>query len=123
MLFRSRGQIIGLSRVHDYIHCPEELANVNLYDWIRCYKRKKLPKDMHTLDGLDDDAAANENDTSFVADGAPDLLISKSLDEDSDVVSGYCEEISKKKVTRRSNAIMCFCSEHPLSGSHGVYCR
>ena len=75
---------------------------------------------MHTLDGLDGDAAANENDTSFVADGAPDLSISESLDEDSDIVSGYCEELSKKKVTRCSNAIMRFCSEHPLSGSHGV---
>lgn len=117
-VIKKRGKIIGLSRVHDYIHRPEELANINLYDWIRCYKREKLPKDMHTPDGLDSDAlaAGNENDTNFVADGASDL----SIDEDSDVVSEYCEEQHKKKVTRRLNAIMRFCSEHPLSGSHGV---
>ena len=120
-VIKKRGRIIGLSRVHDYIHRPEELANVNLYDWIRCYKREKLPKDMRPLDGLDADAVANENETSFAEYGTPgDLTI--SLDEDSDVVSEYCEEKHKKKVTtgRRSNAIMHFCSEHPLSGSHGV---
>ena len=83
-MIKKRGKIIGLSRVHDYIHRPEELANVNLYDWIRCYKQENLPKDMHTLDGLDDDAAANKNDTSVMKlqpdDDAPDLSI--SLDED-----------------------------------------
>ena len=109
---------MGLSRVHDYIHRPEELANVNLYDWIRCYKREKLPKDMCTLDDLGGDAAANDNDTSFLVDGLPDVSI--SLDGNSDVVSDYCEEQYKKKVTRRSNAIMRFCSQHPLSGSHDV---
>jgi len=101
-VIKKRGKIIGLSRVHDYIHRPEELANVNLYD----------------LDGLDGDAAANENDTGFVADGAPDISI--SLDEDSDTVSEYCEEQHKKKTAKRSNTILRFCSEHPLSGSHGV---
>ena len=37
-VIKKGGKIIGLSRVHDYIHRPEELANVNLYDWIQCYK-------------------------------------------------------------------------------------
>jgi hypothetical protein len=117
-VIKKRGKNLGLSRVHDYIHHPEELADINLYDWIRCYKRENLPKDMRTLDSLDGDAAANENNSSFMADGAPDLSI--SLDEDSDVVSEYCDEQRKKKVTRRSNAIMRFSGEHPLSGSNGV---
>ena len=117
-VIKKGGKIIGLSRVHDYIHRPEELANVNLYDWIRCYKREKLPKDMCTVERLDGDATANENDTNFVEDEA--LNLSTSLDGDSDVVSNYCEEQPKKKVTGRSNAIMRFCSQHPLSGSHGV---
>ena len=84
-VIKKRGKIIGLSRVHDYVHRPEELANVNLYDWIRCYKREKLPKKKHTPRALDDVTAANENDTSFVADDIHDLSI--SLDEDLDVVS------------------------------------
>jgi hypothetical protein len=81
-VIKKRGRIIGLSKVHDYIHRPEELADVNLYEWIRCYKREKLPKDMCTLDDLDSDSdvAANENDTSFVADGGHDLLISLDVD-------------------------------------------
>ena len=117
-VIKKRGKIIGLSRVHDYVHRPEELANVNLYDWIRCYKREKLPKKKHTPRALDDVTAANENDTSFVADDIHDLSI--SLDEDLDVVSDHCEEQHEEKVTKRSNSIMRFCSQHPLSDSHGV---
>ena len=118
-VIKKRGRILGLSRVHDYVHRPEELANVNLYDWIRCYKREKLPKkDRRTPDVLNGDAAVNENDASFAADGACDVSI--SLDEDLDVVSDDCEEQCEKKVTGRSNAVMRFCSQHPLSDSHGV---
>jgi len=117
-VIKKRGRIVGLSQVHDYIHRPEELANVNLYDWIRCYEREKLPKDRHTPVVLDDKAAVNENDTSFVADGARDVSI--SLDEDLDVVSDGYEEQREKKVTSRSNPIMHFCSQHPLSDSHGM---
>ncbi len=43
-VIKKKGKILGLSQVHDYIHRPKELANVNLYEWIRCYKWEKLPK-------------------------------------------------------------------------------
>ena len=29
-----RGRVLGLSPVHNYVHQPDELANVNLYNWI-----------------------------------------------------------------------------------------
>ncbi|KAF8800468.1 hypothetical protein BYT27DRAFT_7117504 [Phlegmacium glaucopus] len=38
-----KGRMVGLSPMHDYLHRPEELVHVNLYQWIRCYKREKLP--------------------------------------------------------------------------------
>ena len=73
---------------------------------------------MHTLDGFDGVAATNENDTSFVADSVLDLSI--FIDRDSDVVSSdYCEEQHKHK-KRCLNAIMHFCSQHPLLSSHGM---
>ena len=37
-VIKKRGRILGLSPVHDYVHRPEALANVNLYDWVRCYQ-------------------------------------------------------------------------------------
>lgn len=122
-VIKKRGKIIGLSRVHDYIHRPEELAHVNLYDWIRCYKREKLPKDrctkMRISDAVDGDAAFNENDTSFVGDDPPNVSI--TLDkEDLHDVGEESEDQCEKQVGSRSNAVMRFCNGHPLSDSHGV---
>jgi hypothetical protein len=41
-LIKKKGKIIGLSPVQDYVHRAPELDHVNLYEWIRCYKREKL---------------------------------------------------------------------------------
>ena len=51
-VFKKKGRVVGLSPVHDYIHRPHELAEVNLYDWIRCYKREKACK--NKKDDLDE---------------------------------------------------------------------
>ena len=42
-IIKKRRRIMGLSPVHDYVHRPEALANINLYTWARCYKWVKLP--------------------------------------------------------------------------------
>jgi len=39
-LIKSRGRIIGLSPVHDYIYRPESLEDLCLYDWIRFCRRE-----------------------------------------------------------------------------------
>ena len=43
-VIKKKGKIVGLSPIHDYLYHPDELGHVNLYQWIRCYKREKLPK-------------------------------------------------------------------------------
>ena len=41
-LIKKKGKIVGLSPVHDYVYRAPELEHVNLFEWIRCYKRQKL---------------------------------------------------------------------------------
>ena len=107
-----RGRVLGLSPVHDYVHHPDELANVNLYNWIQCYKREKLPKSVkHTPS---DDV---QDETSILPDGEHDKSV--SLEDVLDVSSEYSEDQDKKPNARCSN-LMCFKKEHPLSDSHGV---
>ena len=54
------------------MHRPEELADINLYEWIKYYKREKLPKKKQRCDlPLDEDGAIS-------ADGSCDISISYS---------------------------------------------
>ena len=55
-LIKNKGRIVGLSPVHDYVHCAPELEHVNLFEWIRCYKREKLPRKQKKRDPVDEEA-------------------------------------------------------------------
>ena len=57
----------------------------------------------------------NQNDTSFVADGPHDVSVTS--EDRLDTNSEYGDDHDVKK---RSNPIMHFQMEHPLSDSHGV---
>ena len=110
-----RGRVLGLSPVHDYVHRPNELSHINLYNWVRCYKREKLPKKVkHTLS---DNVPMNQDETSILLDGEHDK--SASLENILDVSSEYSEDQDKKPNTRHLN-LMHFKTEHPLFDSHGV---
>ena len=98
------------------MHRPVELANVNLYDWIRCYNQEKFPKAVkHTPK---DDALVNQDEPSVLADGTHDRSVSP--EDCLDVKCEYGEDQDEKENTRCSNSLMRFQPEHPLSDSHGV---
>jgi len=44
-IIKKRGRIVGLSPVHDYVHGPDHLEHITLYQWIRCYKRESYQKE------------------------------------------------------------------------------
>ena len=112
-VIKKRGRILGLSPVHDYIHRPEALANINLYNWVRCYKRVKIPKNIKK--------AEDKADLDILADNSHDISGSHHELHNLDVVdsdSEYSDNPDKMKDARHS--VMRFQSDHPLSDSHGI---
>ena len=109
-IIKKKGRFLGLTHVHDYVHRPGELGDINLYEWIKCYKREKLPKKEKRYR-----LPVNE-DEEICADGSHN--ISLSLIQDLDIDSEH-DDKPEKKNTKKSN-IMRFQVEHPLSDSHGV---
>ena len=81
---------MGLSLVHDYVHHPKELGNINLYEWIRCYKREKKSK---TQKNRAVDTSDMEHE-SPATDGSPDVSfdVPDHYDIDSDAESNANEE-------------------------------
>jgi len=108
---------MGVSQVHDYIHRPQELANVNLYEWIRCYKREKFPKVKHMPK---DDVLENQNDTSLLVNASCDVSAAFDLSIDLDAKGEYSDVQQEKGPMGYTTGLMHFQSGHPLYESHGA---
>ena len=107
-IIKKKGRIVGLSPVHDYVYQPQELAEVNLYNWIRCYKRERVHNKKVVLDEPTD-LFSSENpsvDAEPVVDLIPDAETS-----DEEGASATCHGRNKP---------LSFLKEHPLSDSHVV---
>ena len=115
-IIKKKGKILGLSRVHDYVHRPVELADINLYDWVIYYKREKLPK--KEKDTQATDLPGDEDDGAISANGSSDISLSHI--QNLDIVSERDDSLDEKKNTKKINNIMRFQLEHPLSDSHGI---
>ena len=115
-IIKKKGRIVGLSVVHDYIYRPQELAEVNLYDWIRCYKRERITRTSIKVD-LDEPTDPFSNDVglenpSVDAEPVVDLMSdAETSDEELEDASAKC---------RGRKNLMSFGKEHPLSDSHAV---
>ena len=103
---RTQGRIVGLSPVHDYVHRPPHLQDVNLYEWVRCYERVKFPtkKNARPVDDRD------------LAD-----------DDDGRELSGFpsaadIEETGESVVQPAGKNVFQFGAEHPLHKTHGMRC-
>ena len=113
-LVKSHGRIIGLSPIYDYIFRPSELQDLNLYDWVRLCKHKKITKsdskDIFTDDVVQPDEQCELTDS----EEASDLSMS---DIDSD------DENTKVSPTPDKNqpGIFCFIKGHPLYKSHAAH--
>ena len=79
------------------MHQPGELADINLYEWVKYYKREKLPKKKQRCD------LPVDKDRAISADGSCD--ISLSLVQNSDIDSEHDNKPDKKN-TKKSNNIM-----------------
>ena len=113
-IFKKKGRVIGLLPVHDYIYRPHELAEVNLYDWIWCYKREKARKNKDNLcestDLLGDDIGIG----NLSVDAEPDI------DLMSDVEGSAEEEGASTMCQGQNTRSMSFKKEHPLSDSNVI---
>ena len=105
-LFRKKGKIVGLSPVYDYLYCAPELDHVNLFDWIRCYKREKLPKRKQKT------TIEDESFTDSDCEGDADL----SFQTISTTVSNQLNKASGK-----SKNIFYFQKDHPLYETHAMH--
>ena len=115
-VIKKKGRVIGLSPVHDYIYRPQELAGVNLYDWIRCYKREKARN--NKKDNLNELTCLSGDDfgiESLSVDADPDIDLMSDAE-------ASCEEEGARAMHRgRKSRAMSFKKEHPLSDSHVIH--
>ena len=115
-IFKRKGRVVGLSPVHDYIYRPHELVEVNLYDWIRCYKREKARK--NKKENLEESTGllGDEFDIGNASDDAePDIDLASDAEGSSE------EEGANTRCRRGPNTkSMSFKKEHPLSDSHVI---
>ena len=115
-LIKKKGKIVGLSPVQDYVHRAPELENVNLYEWIRCYKREKL-RQGKTRAKNEDTGAANiipEEDGVSAGDG---------WDASFQSVESYTEingPAGSKSDNNKSKNLYRFMKEHPLHETHAM---
>ena len=115
-LVKKRGRVVGLSPVQDYLYRAPELEHVNLYEWIRCYKREKLPKKKTKTDCVQDEA---ETDNGSQEQPFEDENSSFSSAMYSETELGVPEEIPANAQCRPSTLYR-FKQNHPLHDSHGT---
>ena len=103
-IIKKKGKIIGLSPVQDYVHRAEELQDISLYEWVRCYERIKistrgenLPEDLSGLEEEQHTVQPHEASLQSV----PDL----------DLLSSQTKRVLKRNIFR-------FGTAHPLSDTH-----
>ena len=125
MLIKKKGKIIGLSPVQDYVHRAPELEHVNLYEWIRCYKREKLRqrlgKNGCTMDKYTGASVGNiPEDDDAVSDGPSDgdewdsSFQSFELNMENDRPTSRNINLKLNKNQHR------FTEEHPLHETHAM---
>jgi hypothetical protein len=131
-VIKRKGKIVGLSPIHDYVHRPDSLEDVSLYDWVRCYKREKLQKNLKkdaSHGGACIDSESHNRDINLnignVFDEATASDVSQAHDlsdislNSSDGASEDIVNLNGRTICKKSG-IMSFGKGHPLHDSHGV---
>jgi hypothetical protein len=117
-LIKKKGKIIGLSPVQDYVYRAPELEHVNLYEWIRCYKREKLRRREKGCAKNEDTGATDiipEEDAVSAGDGWDTSFQSvESYTEINGPASSRSDRDKSKK------HLYCFTKEHPLHETHAM---
>ena len=117
-MLKRNGRIVGVSYVHDYIHRPEELDDMSLYDWISTYKRGKLPAKTKTKSAqavaLDDGAVEESDREEF-----EEIQIAQD-DDPTDSDDGDEERPSGLSDPPKAKGMLRFTADHPLFATHGL---
>ena len=108
--------------VHDYVHRPEELDGLLLYDWISNYKCGKLPTKNIMKSAqrspLNDEAEENDCEENCVQDELEDELTDDD-GNDSDGGPNSCSDLTKD-TTVSTKGMLCFTTDHPLFATYGL---
>jgi hypothetical protein len=117
-LIKKKGKIVGLSPVQDYVHRAPELEHINLFEWIRCYKREKLRQRKKRC--------AKNEDTEELT-GATDIILEEDAESTGDGWDSSfqsvesCMEINGPTGDNKySKNHYCFMKEHPLHETHAM---
>lgn len=62
VLSSNKGQVIGLSKVGDYIYHPNIYKNVSLYDWIQLYEKYPMLSNKKNINSVKSDNDTHEFD-------------------------------------------------------------
>ena len=116
-LIKRRGRVVGLSPVQDYLYCAPELEHVNLYEWIRCYKREKLPKNMTKQEGTCMEPEADDSSEEQFFEDGNDSSFSSAVYSEREL--GDSQE-TPVKARGRPSMLYRFKHDHPLYDSHGT---
>ena len=116
-LIKKKGKIVGLSPVQDYVHRAPELEHINLYEWIRCYKREKVRQSKKGCVKNEDTGVTDiipEEDAVSAGDGWDSSFQSvESYTEINRTASGRSDKSKSKNLYR-------FTKEHPLHETHAM---
>ena len=118
-LIKKNGRLVGISPVHDYVHRASELDQVNLFEWIKCYKREKLRRSTKKkAPSADNNEILTDEDCEEVIDADESELSFQTaplIDDDEMVM------VDNLKPPRKSKNVFYFKKEHPLHGSHAMW--
>ena len=114
-IVKSRGRVIGLSPVYDYIYRPQELQNVSLYDWISRCKREplKTKSKSQSVDNADSYVQPEEDTINLdpYDDAAPVEL---------DVEDGVSSPTDSREISVIPVGVYKFLPDHPLYDTHAI---
>jgi uncharacterized protein DUF6570/helitron helicase-like protein/PIF1-like helicase len=113
-LIKKNGRLVGISPVHDYIHRASELDHVNLFEWIKSYKREKLRGRKKKAPSEDNNEMLTDDDCEQVMDADESELSFQSaplVDDDE----------TADKPSKNSKNVFRFKTEHPLHGTHAMH--
>ena len=124
VLVKSRGRIIGLSPVYDYVYRPAELEELCLYDWVQTCKREKYRKSQskpqHCDIELSGEGSTSEETASEsgLDDSGSDSDSGSSLDNPTHNVNSQPK--NTPSLPMKIPGLYEFTKGHPLHETHGT---
>ncbi|PPR07612.1 hypothetical protein CVT24_004165 [Panaeolus cyanescens] len=122
LILRSRGKVVACSWIQDYIHRPIELSNINLYEYIRCYKRVSIlagkNKESQEADDIHFDTFGEALESTNIADH--DASSGSDNDSEADVDEQNVDKGSGARIKRMDKYTYRFAAEHAQYLSHGM---